>query len=462
MAINSGGLRAGPPHSRGTVDWTQGSIPLNLLKLSWPMIVGNTLNMLGPTIDIIWVGKLGSAAVAGVGVAGIAVQVVMSSMMGMVTGMRAMISRFIGAGDERAANHIATQSIIVSVFFAVFMAVAGYFLAEPILVAMKLGDDVVREGSAYLRIVFVSTIPMSLRFMGEGCMQAAGDTMRPMIITAIYRVIHLIFCPFLVLGLWIFPKLGVTGAAWMNLISQSIGAVILFWVLLKGRGRLRLTLRGLRIDLKTIWRMIRIGIPASVMGVQMSLGAFILIRLISPFGTIAVAAHTIWQRIDMLLMMTVMGLGMGAGVLAGQNLGAGKPDRASKSGWIAALIGTAFMLVLAVVILVWAENLVRIFNSEPAMVKIGADFLRIAASYYVIFAFSPVLQFCISGAGDTIPPMVMSLIGTWVIQLPLAFLLSKTSLGIYGIRWAMAITAVVGTTGFVLYYMSGRWKRKMI
>jgi len=445
------------------VDWTEGSIPVNLIKLSWPMIVGSSLNMLGPTIDVMWVGKLGEAAVAGVGVAGIAIQMVMSAMMGMATGMRAMIARFIGSGDLRNSESVAIQAMIFNGIVSVILAAAGYLLAEPILKLMGLEEEVVRDGAAYLRVVCLSAIPMSLRFMCEGSMQAAGDSFRPMTITVVYRIFHIALCPFLVFGWWIFPRLGVVGAGATNIASQTLGLSISLWVLFSGRTRLRLMLKGIRIDWAVIWRIVKIGIPSSVMGVQMTMGAFVLIKLISPYGTTAVAGHTIWQRIDMLLMMPIMGLGMGAGVLAGQNLGAGKPERAVRSGWIAAFLAEGFMLVWVMVILLFAENIVRLFNSDPGLVYTGAAFLRIACAYYAIFAFSPVFQYCISGSGDTMPPMILSIVGTWVFQLPLAFFLPHiTDWGVYGIRWAMAINAILGTSGFVLYYISGRWKKKML
>jgi len=427
------------------------------------MIVGSGLNMLGPTIDVIWVGKLGSTAVAGVGVAGIVIMAIMSAMMGMVTGMRALVARSIGANDLKEANNVAIQSIVVSGLISSTIAMAGFFLATPVLSLMGLEADVVEEGSAYLRMVFISAIPMMLRFMCEGSMQSAGDSFRPMTITIIYRGIHIGLCPFFIFGLWIFPRLGVTGAALTNVISQSIGLAISLWVLTSNRTRLHMTFKGFRIDWHTIWRILRIGIPSSVMGIQMSLGNFFLIRLISPFGTTAVAAHTIWQRVDTLFLMTVMGVGMGAGILAGQNLGAGKPERAVRSGWTAALMGEGFLILCAVFIFFGAESVVRLFNSEPALVETGATFLRIAACGYLIISFYLVFQYCISGSGDTLPPMIFSIVGTWLIQLPLAFFLPKiTDWGVYGVRWAMVITAVIMTIGFIIYFISGRWKRKVV
>jgi putative MATE family efflux protein len=445
------------------VNLTEGSIPLNLLKLAWPMIVGSALNMLGPTIDTIWVGRLGSVAVAGVGVAGIVIMALMSAMMGLVMGMRALVSRNVGADDVQEANNIAIQSLITSGIMGTVIATAGYFLAEPMLSMMGLEEDVVTQGADYLRLVFISTIPMMLRFMCEGSMQSAGDSFRPMIITIVYRFIHIALCPLFIFGLWIFPKMGVSGAAFTNIISQSIGLAISLWVLTTGRTRLRLTFKGFHFDWGAIWRILRIGIPSSVMGVQMSLGNFVLIKLISPFGTSAVASHTIWQRVDMLFTMTVMGLGMSAGILAGQNLGAGKPERATKSGWIAALMGEAFLLLCVVVIFFGAEYVVRVFNSEPAVVETGASFLRIASSGYLVASFLFVFQNCISGSGDTVPPMLFSIIGIWIIQLPLAYFLSKyAGWGILGVRWGMAITAILLSLCFIVYFVSGRWKKKKV
>lgn len=427
------------------------------------MIVGSGLNMLGPTIDVIWVGKLGSASVAGVGVAGIVIMALMSAMMGMVTGMRALVARSIGADDLQEANNIAIQALIMSGIVATVIAVAGFFMATPMLSMMGLEAEVVKQGANYLRVVFISAVPMMFRFMCEGSMQSAGDSFRPMIVTIIYRAFHIALCPFLIFGWWIFPKLGVTGAAVTNFISQSIGLALSLWILTRGYTRLRLVFQGFRINWNAIWRILKIGIPSSIMGFQMSLGNFALVKLISPFGTSAVAAHTIWQRVDMLFMMTVMGLGMGAGILAGQNLGAGKPERAVRSGWVAALMGEGFLIICALLVFFGAEYVISIFNSEPAVLETGTAFLRIAATGYLVMAFFLVFQNSISGSGDTIPPMVFSIIGTWVIQLPLAYFLSKyTSWGIYGVRWAMAITAVLLSICFTVYFISGRWKRKTV
>jgi putative MATE family efflux protein len=292
------------------------------------MVITNSLNMLGPTIDMVWVGRLGAASIAGVGVSGMAVMVLNSLMMSLNMGSRAMISRFIGSGDREGANNVARQSFVIIIAIALLLVPTGMFLAEPILLLLGLEPDVVAEGAAYMRIMFIGGAGATFRMMAEGIMQASGDSVSPMWVSIIFRVVHVTLCPFLIFGWWIFPALGVSGAALTNIVSQSVGLSLGLIVLFCGRTRLRLTLKNFRIDPGIIWRIIKIAIPASVGGIQRGLGQIVVMWFVVPFGTFAVAAHTLCQRVEMFIMMPGMGLGMGGGVLAGQNLGAGQPARA--------------------------------------------------------------------------------------------------------------------------------------
>jgi Na+-driven multidrug efflux pump len=199
------------------------------------------------------------------------------------------------------------------------------------------------------------------------------------------------------------------------------------------------------------------------MGMQMNMGQFILMSVIAPFGTLAVAAHTLNQRIEMFLFMPAWGLGMAAGVLVGQNLGAQQPARAERSGWLAAAIVEGFFVICSTAILIWAEAFVHIFSSNPDVVSIGATFLRIAAAGYIVMGLTAVLQQCISGSGDTIPPMLVSIATMWLVQLPLAYFLSHfTTIGVYGVRWAIVAGTLVGAGVYITYFRSGRWKRKAV
>ena len=225
------------------------------------MIVSSLLMHLGTVVDMIWVGKLGAAAIAGVGISSITVQVASSVRMGLQTGTRALVARSIGAGDRAQANHVAQQTFVLTIGYAVLMAIVGTFLVVPILMALGVRGDVLAAGSQYMRVQLIGMVSMSFAMMNQSIMQASGDTLTPMKIDLLYRVFHIILCPFLVFGWWIFPKLGVSGAALSSVITQGIGGILGVWILFGGGTRIRLTMRGFRLDWGTIWRMVKVGVP---------------------------------------------------------------------------------------------------------------------------------------------------------------------------------------------------------
>ena len=202
-------------------DWTKGSILGNLWGLSWPMIVTQAVTTLGPTFDMIWVGKLGAAAIAGVGIAGMVVQVAGSARMGLQTGTRAIVARFVGAGDEQGANHVAQQYFLISIAFGIVMAALG-FLSRQMLLLLGLEADVVDQGAAYLRIQLFGMVTMSFQMMSQSLMQASGDAKTPMKISIWTRLLHVGLAPILIFGWWLFPRMGVSGAALTNVGSQGV------------------------------------------------------------------------------------------------------------------------------------------------------------------------------------------------------------------------------------------------
>ena len=444
-------------------DWTRGSIIGNLLLLSWPMVVMEALYMVGQIVDMIWVGKLGPSSIAGVGIANICVLVVMSMDIGLIIGVRAMIARYVGVGDIWGANTIAGQAITLGATWGIVVAVIGILVAKPILGLFGAEAEVITAGIVYLRVLFAGWVAMGILVMGLYAVQASGDTMKPMIIEACIRTIHLALCPFLVLGWWIFPHLGVTGAALSNVISHSLGALIVVTLLFSGRTRLQLALKDFRPVPNIIWRILKIGIPALVLHMQKSLGDLVLLWIIVPFGTLAVAAHSLVLRVEMFFIAVGIGLGGGSGVLVGQNLGADQPRRAEKSGWLAVGLMEAFMIAFSGIILLRAENIVGIFTIDPDLVALGSIFLRIATAGYLLFGFVLVFQDCIAGAGDTLPTMIVSITMIWVIQLPLAFFLpGVANLGVYGVRWAIVVSIFSGAIFYIIYFMRGRWKAKKV
>ncbi len=452
--------RIEPRRSR---DWTKGSIIRNLLSLSWPIIVSDGLNTIGPTIDMIWVGKLGAAPIAGVGVAGMVSTILQLGIIGINTGLRAIVARFVGSGDIEVANHAARQTLILSAAYSISIAAIFIILAEPMLSLFGVEDDVIAEGTAYMRIALTSTIPVAFHMMAEAIMQASGDSVTPMKISIFIRVLHAALVPFLVLGWWIFPRLGVSGAAIAQVATVTVGMAISLWVVFSGQSRLRLTLSNFRLDFHMIWRIVRIGLPASLLFAQERLGRLILLWFLAPFGTLAVASYTLLERIEVFVRMPPFGLGRGTSVLTGQNLGARQPERAERSTWLAVGISEGIMVIFAVVMLLWPGSVIRIFSTDPEVIEVASVFLRILVVGFLTIGFEVVLMQSLAGAGDTIPLMLITLLRIWVITLPLAYLLSRfTGLEVYGLWWAIVIGMVIGTAAYVVYFQLGRWRRKMI
>jgi len=444
-------------------DWTKGSIAGNLWSLSWPMTVSSAVMMIGPTIDMVWIGKLGEASIAGVGVSAIVVMLINSLIMGLFTGLRAMVARFVGAKDEKTANVVAQQAFVIGVAFSIFVAAIGLFLAEPILKLLGVDDAVVAEGAAYMRIQLLGIFTMSFVMIAQNIMQASGDAQTPMRISIGMRIAHIVLCPFLIFGWLFFPRLGVSGAALTDVIVQACGGALALWIVFSGRTRLRPTLRNFTFNGNIIWRMVKIGIPASLSGIHFNIGNIVFIWFIAPFGTQAVAGHTLISRLDSFVIMPAIGLGSAAGILAAQNLGAGQPDRSAKTAWIAIGWFTAIMFVLSLVMWTWSEQVIRIFNTEPDLVDMASKFLKIQIVTYMLNGLMIVMMNVMNNVGDTLIAMFIDIGTMWGIRVPLAILLPRiANLGVYGVRWALVADTVSSALIFIIYFKSGRWKRKKI
>ena len=444
-------------------DLTKGSITGKLWSLSWPMLITNTINTLGPAIDMVWVGKLGTASIAGVGVSGIVLMLINSLILGIFTGTTAMIARSVGASDEKSANRISQQAFVIGAAVSIIIAVIGILFTRPMLLLLGIEDTVADEGVAYMRIQLIGIVTMAAVQVFQSIMQASGDSVTPMKISIGFRILQMVFCPALVFGFWVFPKLGVSGAALSNIIAQSVGGGVGLWILFSGRTRIRVSFHDFAIEWGLIWRAVKIGLPASLTNMERSLAELLLVRLITPFGTIAIAAHSLAQRLDGFVQVLGGGLGSASGVLVGQNLGAKEPERAAKTAWIASAFATGTSLVCSIVIWFWADDLVRMFNAEAPLVQIASTFLRIQIVAYLVWGLVVCLSLSLNGAGDTIVPMLANLITMLGVQLVLGYYLSRyTDLGVNGLRWGIVIAVIIRALIYVTYFRTGRWKYKRV
>ncbi|MBN2420025.1 MAG: MATE family efflux transporter, partial [Deltaproteobacteria bacterium] len=434
-------------------DWTSGSIFKNLLLLSWPMIISNIMVMTGPTIDMIWVGRLGPDSIAAVGVSGIIVMFIMTAMMGVAIGARALIARFIGMKQPNEAVRVARQAFLIAMGLSVVIATAGIILSDGILALMGVEAEVLRLGSAYLKVNFCGAVIMSSGMICENIMQSSGDTITPMVIGIISKVFHVALSPLFIFG-WLFvPGLGVVGAALANVCSLLIGLAASLFVLFTGKTQLHLHLKGMRIDFALMWRILKIGIPGVVMMAQKNLSNLIVMKIIVHYGTLAVAAHTVLQRVEMIFFMAGVGMGSAAGVLAGQNLGAGQPERAGKSGIYAIGIAETFVIIACALAFIFPTYLISVFTQDPELIEVTTVFLRIGVVGYLMCGLEPVFLNFFTGVGDTTVPMTFEVGTTWCLLLPMAIIFPKLwGLEVLGVRWAMALSFVMLTCGYVILF----------
>ena len=443
-------------------DLTTGSIPRNLWHLSWPQVLEGMLNVADQVVDLIWAGRLpgGFRSLAGIGIGQTFTQFGMMARQGLDMATRAMISRAVGAGNIPLANHIALQAFTLTGVYSLLMVVVGILLTDVFLRLIGASEAVKAETAMYMRIQFVGMATMGFRMASGSALQSAGDVITPLKATTVTRVAHIILTPFLMFGWWFFPNMGLGGAALANVVAQLGGSVINFYALLHGSSRLHLTFRGYRVDYPLLWRMLKLGTPASVAGTERAVAQLVLFGLVSPFGDVALAAYALTRRMEMFVNVGSMGFGQAAGVLVGQNLGAGKPERAKQSiGW--ALVYVAVMKsFVGGLIFAFPVALVVLFTNEPEVVDLTSVWLRIQVFAAVFMGLGMIFQQSYNTAGDTMAPLIVTLVGVWGVELPLAWALTHIwDVGPLAIGYAAIAGMSVRLACYVPYFYWGRWLR---
>jgi putative MATE family efflux protein len=390
------------------------------------------------------------------------VQVGMTGRQGLDMAMRAMVSRAVGAGDIARANHVALQAFTLSGAFSVLMALIGVFFTEPLLAVLGVPDNVIAAGADYMRIQFVGSGTNAFRMMSGAALQSAGDTLTPMRSATVSRFLHVVLSPMFVFGWLVFPEIGLMGAAMANILAQGVGAVMNFRALFMGTSKLHLTLRGYRPDFRLLVGMIKTGLPASVTSAERSIAQLLLVGIVSPYGATTLAAYALTRRIENLVMMGARGLGQGAGVLVGQNLGAGKPERARKTVAWALLYVFGINLVTVIALVLFTDFFIGIFNNDQELLEVAVTWLQIAALGYLFLGIGQVFQQSYNTAGDTMVPMLVTLVSLWLVQQPLALVLPDAGLGHYGIAWAVVAAVFVRLLIYAPYYFTNRWLRVSI
>ncbi|MFC1719404.1 MATE family efflux transporter [Candidatus Poribacteria bacterium] len=442
-------------------DLTEGSIVWNILYLALPAMIGSVFQNTFSLVDMWFVGKLGPSAMAAVGMSGLVLGILFVVIIGVYMGTIALVARFIGAKNQAEAENVAVQSLFLGLFCYAAIAIIGYPLAPTILKMLRAGEDIIVEGVPYIRILFLGSIMMIVGIVLSSVLRAAGDAITPLIILAVSTLLNIALDPLLIFGVWGFPRLGVAGSAWATVIARSIGTLILLWLFLSGRAVIKLRMTDAKVDFPLMWRIIRIGIFASLQGVMRNISGLFLMPIVNTYGTSATAAYTLGMRLRMVVMMPGFGLGSAVSTLVGQNLGAGKPERAERTAWITAGIGFALMASFGIGFIVFSRSIVGSFSADPDVIRTGVSYINVIACTFGFIGLGIIFSRAFSGAGDTISPLIITAIGFVGLRVSLSILLSSL-IGLKGVWFGVTISTVVQGLMAAFWFNTGRWKSKKV
>ena len=427
------------------------------------MIVEMMAESLFALVDIFFVSHLGPSAVAVVGITESMMYLIYSVAIGLSVGASATVARRIGEKDQEGAAKAATHSIYLGIFTAVVLGIVGVIFAPDFLRLMGADASVIAEGTTFTRIMLGGNFVVVFLFLLNAIFRGAGDATIAMRVVWIANILNIILAPCFIFGVWFFPRMGVTGAAVGTSIGRGCGVLLAAYFLFFSEKRFTIRSQHWKLDPNRLWSLIKVSAPAVLQFFVQTASWIGLVRVITGFGTTAVAGYQIGIRIVIFALLPSIGLSNAAATLVGQNLGAGKPERSEKAVWTAVKYNVCVQTLIGILFVIFAENIAGIFTSEPEVLAFAAQALRIIAFGFFFYAVGMVLETAFNGAGDTWTPTLMNLFVFWLFEIPLAYILAYNfGLGPQGAFWAITIAfsmlAVVATIVFRL----GKWKLKIV
>ncbi len=442
----------------------EGPILRSLLTLAVPIVAANALQSAYQLIDAFWVGRLGGAAVAAVSVSFPAMFLSFAIGSGLSMAGSTLIAQYVGARNPRMVSHVAGQTLLMVGLVSIVLSVIGFLGAPPLLRLMGVAPDVYPGALAFMRVSFAGTIFTFTYFVFQSIMRGIGRPNLPVYIALGTVFLNFVLDPLLIFGWGPVPGFGVMGAAMTTFVSQAIAAGI-------GMAVLRLGLHGIHVrrrdfipDLTYVKRAFFLGFPASVEMSARAGALMVMSFLITSFGTLALAAYGVASNVLQVVMIPAMGLSMAISTLVGQNIGARNIDRAAAIGRLGGLIGFAGLATFGLLVFLFPRTIVAFFvPNDQAVIAAGAEFLRIGSPAWGFLGLQFALTGVLRASGNMVVTMVLTLVSQWVLQFPLAYLLSKhTALDVQGIWWAFPIANVTITLITLGVYAKGDWKKKRL
>jgi len=444
-------------------DYTSEPIRRAVVLLAIPMMLEMLMESVFAVVDVYFVARLGVDAMAAVGLTEALLAVVYAIAAGVAMATTALIARRIGEKDREGAADAAVQAIGLGLLVAALIAVPGVIWATDLLRLMGGSTSLVAGGAGYLRVSLASNGTIILLFVMNAVFRGAGDAALAMRVLWLANGINLVLDPCLIYGWGPLPAWGLTGAAVATAIGRGVGVAYQLVLLGRGRGAVRLGRRHLRWRGAVLRRLVRVSLGGVGQYLIATASWVFLVRLVGGFGSAAGAGYPVASRIIIFALMPSWGVANAAATLVGQNLGAGRPDRAEAAVWRTGLYNAGLLSVVAVVFIVWARPLLTVFTAEPAVLAHGAVCLRVVAYGYGFYAFGMVVVQAFNGAGDTAAPLRINLACYWCFQIPLAWTLAhRTALGVHGVFAAITIAEIAMTVTAILVFRRGGWRDRRI
>lgn len=440
-------------------DYTKIGIGKAVFLLAVPMILELIMESTFAVVDIYFVGRLGPSAVATVGLTETYLFLLYSIGIGLSMAVTAIVARRIGEKEKDKAAIAAVQSILLAVLVSVPFALIGVFFAKDLLALMGADAWTLEHGYRYTQWMLGGNAVIMLLFVINSIFRGAGDAAIAMRVLWLANGINIVLDPVLIYGLGPFPELGIEGAAIATNIGRGVGVLFQLWVLFRGGKHIRVLRSHLVMDRPVVANILRTSLGGvGQMIVGMTSWIFVM-RIISEFGSQAVAGATIALRIMMFTLMPAWGMSNAVATLVGQNLGAQKPDRAERSVWVTGFWNMLFLIGVSVFYFIYSERLVGLFSDDAEVIAIGGKWLTIVSYSYFVYGWWMVAVQAFNGAGDTATPTKINLVFFWLFQIPLSYLLGKTLGGGHtGVFWAIFISETSVGLFTLWLFTRGRWK----
>ena len=444
-------------------DFTEGPIGRAILLLAIPMVMEMMMESVFAIADIFWVSKLGADSVATVGITESMLALIYAVAIGVSVSATAMVARRIGEKNPEHAATAAVQAIALGVALTIPIGITGALLAPKLLALMGGSPALIATGWRYTTIMLGGNAVILLLFLINAIFRGAGDAAIAMRVLWFANILNIVLGPCFIFGLGPFPKLGVTGAAVATTIGRGCGVLFQLWTLFRGRGRVVVTRRHLRLEPAVMLRLLRLSGNA-IFQILIGTASWIgLVRILSSFGSAALAGYTIGIRIIVFALLPSWGMANAAATMVGQSLGARKPERAERSVWIAGFYNMIFLGAVGLTFILGAPILIRFFTSDAAVVPFGVACLRFVSYGFLFYAYGMVLTQAFNGAGDTWTPTWLNLFCFWLWEIPLAYVLAKVvGFGPRGVFIAITIAFSTLALASAALFRRGRWKLKKV